>query len=139
MKGELITVLKGEKVIPKDLKYHGGNFRKAQINPLQIGKALYLELETPYLYFNHSCNPNSGIRGEATLYAIKNINKGEEITFDYSTTMDESFRCKCGAKICRKIIVDFLALPQRTQQYYARKKALPRFILSQIITPQRKN
>lgn len=129
-RGKVICVMKGHKVVPRTLEYHGGEFRKASSNPLQIGPALYIDLEKPHLYINHSCDPNAGMRGTATLFAIKSIKKGEEITFDYSTTIDESFECRCGAKRCRDTIVDFFGLPKKKQAYYARKGALPRFIAS---------
>lgn len=128
-RGEVICVMRGRKVRPRTLQYHGGDFRKASSNPLQIGPTLYLDLAKPYLYINHSCDPNAGLRGVATLFAIKPIQKGEEITYDYSTTIDESFECKCGAKRCRGVMIDFFGLPQHVQTYYARKGALPRFIM----------
>jgi len=43
-------------------------------------------------FFNHSCDPNAGLQIDGQkvwLVAIKNITQGEEITWDYSTTMDE--------------------------------------------------
>lgn len=127
-RGEVICVMKGRRVVPRTLEYHGGDFRKASINPLQIGPELYLDLTRPYRLTNHSCNPNAGVRGKSTLFAIKSIKKGEEITFDYSTTIDESFECTCGAKQCRGVILDFFGLPKRVQQYYYQRDALPKFI-----------
>ena len=60
---------------------------------VQIGTDLYLgpsgKIDD---YFNHSCNPNAGlkVKGQrAWLTAIKNISGGTEITWDYSTTMAE--------------------------------------------------
>lgn len=127
-KGEIICVMKGKKKVPDNLYYHGNNFRKAQINPLQIGRIHYLDLDKPYIYFNHSCEPNAGIRNTATLFALKKIKKGEEITFDYSTTVDEAFLCKCGSKKCRGVVADFFAIPQKLQQFYVRRGAVPKFI-----------
>jgi hypothetical protein len=53
---------------------------------------------------NHSCNPNAGIRGQISLVAMRPIDAGEEITFDYAmtdgTAFDE-FPCACGALSCR--------------------------------------
>ncbi len=64
-------------------------------------------------YFNHSCNPNSGIKGQIFLVAMRDIKKGEEITFDYTMTLykcdgTKPYRmsCLCGSKNCRKIITD---------------------------------
>jgi len=52
-------------------------------------------------YLNHSCNPNSEIRGGGStpcLYAIKDIKVNDEVTFDYNTTeetLSEPFYCSC--------------------------------------------
>ena len=126
--GEKICIMRGKKVVPKNLEYHEKNFRKAIIDPLQIGTTTYLVLEKPYIFLNHSCDPNVGVKGVSTLFAIKNIHKGDEITFDYSTTIDESFLCKCGSQNCRRVIVDFFGLPLSKQRAYARKGALQNFI-----------
>ncbi len=127
-RGENICVLKGKKRSLGDLYYHKYHSRKVIDDPLQIGEGIYIDLGKPYFYFNHSCNPNAGIRKIANLFAIKNIKKGEEITFDYSTTMDESLDCKCGARECRRAVVDFFALPLRLQKRYYKEGALPDFI-----------
>jgi D-alanine-D-alanine ligase-like ATP-grasp enzyme len=55
---------------------------------------------------NHSCNPNTGYDG-LNVVALKGIRKGEELTLDYTTFLNEasaSFECHCGAGNCRKII-----------------------------------
>jgi len=53
--------------------------------------------------FNHSCDPNAGVKGQVVLVARKNIKAGEEICFDYETTdtIELKFDCKCGSKNCR--------------------------------------
>ncbi len=58
-------------------------------------------------FFNHSCNPNAGIRGHIMMVAMRDIKKDEEITYDYVMTdadFDYSFNCNCGSKNCRKKI-----------------------------------
>lgn len=64
-------------------------------------------------FFNHSCEPNAGIKGQIFLVAMRNIKKGEEVVFDYAMTLSESehaepyhMECLCGSKQCRKIITD---------------------------------
>lgn len=64
-------------------------------------------------YFNHSCNPNAGIKGQILLVAMRKIKKGEEVTFDYAMTLAESddaepyeLHCLCGKKNCRGVITD---------------------------------
>ena len=41
-------------------------------------------------YFNHSCEPNSGFRGQIFLVAMRDITKDEEIAFDYAMVVSES-------------------------------------------------
>jgi D-alanine-D-alanine ligase len=55
---------------------------------------------------NHSCNPNTAYNG-FNVVAVRNIYKGEELTLDYASFLDESmepFNCQCGAVNCRKFI-----------------------------------
>ncbi len=55
-------------------------------------------------FINHSCDPNLGLRGQITLVALRDIEAGEEVCFDYamtdSTPYDE-FECHCGSANCR--------------------------------------
>ena len=142
-KGETICLMKGvEKTIP-ELKREIFEGRERINDPFQITNRTYLDLKKPYLLFNHSCDPNAGIKGKNELFAIRNIKKGEEITYDYSTTSweedwklddDEEFsmRCNCGAKNCRKIITDFCYLDKKTKEKYLKIGALPDFILKKL-------
>lgn len=64
-------------------------------------------------FFNHSCDPNVGIKGQIFLVAMKDIKKGEEATFDYAMTLSRSknakpyrLKCLCGKKNCRGVITD---------------------------------
>jgi hypothetical protein len=54
--------------------------------------------------FNHSCEPSCFLMGAVILKAMRHINVGEELTYDYSTSdasdYDE-FKCRCGKLSCR--------------------------------------
>lgn len=55
---------------------------------------------------NHSCNPNTGYDG-LNVVATKDVARGEELTLDYATFLDEhsaSFECRCGAPACRRLV-----------------------------------
>jgi D-alanine-D-alanine ligase len=55
---------------------------------------------------NHSCNSNTAYQG-LNVIATKNINKGEELTLDYASFLDENmepFDCQCGTANCRGLI-----------------------------------
>lgn len=56
---------------------------------------------------NHSCAPNTRFEG-LDVVAARAIAKGEELTLDYATFMNENgepFDCHCGSSICRGTIV----------------------------------
>lgn len=74
-----------------------------------IGATSLLDEESVKLYINHSCNPNCGMKGEITFVAIRNIEKGEEITIDYAFIDNEeySFICNCGSENCRHVITGY--------------------------------
>lgn len=102
-------------------------------NPLQIGTDRYIDLIEPFVCFNHSCSPNAGIRNDGILFAIKDIMPGEEIQYDYSTTVDDSWwkmECRCGAKQCRRLIQDFQSIPHAQKEYYLSKNAISRHLKS---------
>lgn len=73
---------------------------------------------------NHSCLPNAGLRftGDGVfLIAVRDIAVGEEIAWDYSTTLsDRSWQmaCRCGAPDCRGVIGAFETLPPDRQEWY---------------------
>ncbi|MEO6190739.1 MAG: SET domain-containing protein-lysine N-methyltransferase, partial [Saprospiraceae bacterium] len=55
---------------------------------------------------NHSCSPNTHYDG-LNVIASRLIHKGEELTLDYSTFLDElaeSFQCNCQSPECKKTI-----------------------------------
>ena len=60
---------------------------------------------------NHSCEPNcevDGIGYKLWVYAIKDIKKNEELTYDYGFSFDKDYRkyrCNCGSKKCCGYIV----------------------------------
>lgn len=87
-------------------------------------------------YVNHSCDPNTGIRdvdGRVMLFALRHINIGDEITFDYSTTQAGGYwtmTCQCGSRKCRRVIGDFEDLPSARKSYYIRNQAVLPFLIS---------
>lgn len=101
-------------------------------NAFQVGLDRYLDLQEPGVLANHSCNPNAGVTPSLTLVAIRRIRCGEEITYDYSACMDPDtvcdFRCRCGARSCRRIIRGFATLPKRRQSYLKRHGVVQRFL-----------
>lgn len=75
-------------------------------------------------FTNHSCDPSTGIRlfprGTIVL-AIRDIEVHDEITFDYSTYLNNPYErmvCHCGSANCRGVIGNFRTLPKDLQQRY---------------------
>jgi SET domain-containing protein len=104
---------------------------------LQVGVDLYLgasgEADD---YVNHSCAPNAGFRDGLVLVARRDIGSEEEITWDYSTAIDEAdfagFACRCGAAACRGAVRSFRHLDPDTRERlrgwllpYLQKKYFP--------------
>ena len=60
---------------------------------------------------NHSCDPNCEVDGvglKIWIYAIKNIKKGDELSYDYGFSFDKDYKqfpCRCGSKNCVGYIV----------------------------------
>lgn len=79
----------------------------------------------PTRFINHSCDPNMRIFArvgdhadknlhDLALFAIRDIPRGEELTFDYVDGVEDGdddaqntenmTRCLCGSKNCRKYL-----------------------------------
>jgi SET domain-containing protein len=90
----------------------------------QVEEGLYLHspnMDEPPDYINHSCDPNVGFNGQIVLVAMRQIEVGEEVCFDYamcdSTPYDE-FPCGCGSAKCRgKVSGDDWQRPELQQRY----------------------
>ncbi|MCX5812826.1 MAG: SET domain-containing protein [Proteobacteria bacterium] len=139
--GETIFVCKAELCTYEQLPYP---YDATEDRWVQVGDNLYMGPTGDFDDFiNHSCDPNAAliipagdaVRGGVALIALREINKDEEITFDYSTTMDEDdweMDCCCGSEKCRKRIRDFKYLPEDTQQAYIRLGIIPEYIMKNL-------
>ena len=108
------------------IEYKGKILSKKQVeenSKFDNDKAIYLfninkkyDLDGDFKYntarlINHSCDPNCEVYGaglKVWVYAIRDIKKGEELTYDYGFGYDEyykDFPCKCGSKNCVGFIV----------------------------------
>jgi len=116
------NIEKGTKII----EYKGKiiSVKKSEVDPkFDNRKAIYLfninnryDLDGNFKFntarlINHSCNPNCEVFGEGLkiwVYAMKDIKKGEELSYDYGFSFDENFRefpCNCRSKNCVGFIV----------------------------------
>ena len=111
----------------KIIEYKGKviTVKETETNPkFDNDKAIYLfnlnkkyDLDGDFKYntarlINHSCDPNCEVDGvglKLWIYAIKDIKKNEELTYDYGFSFDKDYRdfpCRCGAKKCVGFIVN---------------------------------
>lgn len=95
-----------------------------QRRSVQVDDGLYLVTpveDEPADYINHSCAPNAGLQGQLTVVAMRAIDPGEEVCFDYAMTDAspyDQFDCECGAPTCRGRVTgnDWL-LPELQERY----------------------
>ncbi|MES3004654.1 MAG: SET domain-containing protein [Patescibacteria group bacterium] len=75
-------------------------------------------------FYNHSCNPNVGFKGQIFLYTMRDIEEGESMTFDYAMVLSEmkdrpyQFDCLCGSPDCRgKVTTEDWKIPELQTRY----------------------
>lgn len=110
-KGEVAFIMKGPKIV-----FHPSNKKEALTLPNIVGinEDLYIDPISPYVFINHKCDPNVAMsEGGDTFFALRDIEIGEELTFDYSISeySDWEMECNCGSDNCRKVIKSIDKLP----------------------------
>jgi SET domain-containing protein len=78
---------------------------------------------------NHSCDPNceAWIEGRRIfIHALRDINAGEELTFDYGFDVDcyEDHPCRCGTPDCVGYIVSRSQWPELRERLKSAEKSL---------------
>ena len=115
-------IKKGTKII----EYKGKviSIKQSETDPkFDNGRAIYLfnlnkryDLDGDFKFntarlINHSCDPNCEVFGtglKVFVYAMKNIKKGEELSYDYGFSYDSDYKqfpCKCRSENCIGFIV----------------------------------
>ncbi|MBI5352651.1 MAG: SET domain-containing protein-lysine N-methyltransferase [Chloroflexi bacterium] len=119
--GELISLWGGRMVQKDELDPSMPRFTQ---RVLQVDEDLYIltaEEPEPNDCFNHSCDPNLGFFGQVGLVAVRDIQAGEELMFDYAMSDGGSydeFECYCGSPNCRnKITGNDWKLPELWKKY----------------------
>lgn len=77
-------------------------------------------------YLCHSCNPNCGIKSRTLVMAMRDIEKGEEITIDYAMIVyeygdeisEKERICRCGNQNCRGSFGSYKELSDELKQKY---------------------
>jgi hypothetical protein len=132
--GTLVHTLSGEQISMPRLgwRWLSGKFRSID-DPLELDFFHFLILDSISLAFNHSCDPNCGLTNLRDLHAIRTIEAGEELTYDYSLNArgiyfwwNMACLCKCGAENCRRVIGNIATLPDDTYEKYLSIGVIPK-------------
>ena len=112
--GKIIIHYKGKLVTKKEVEKNPKFDNDKAIYLFNINNRYDMDGDFEYndaRLINHSCNPNCEVDGKGVklwIVAIKDIKKGEELSYDYGFGYDEDYKqfiCKCGAKNCVGYIV----------------------------------
>ena len=103
-KGEMVASFGGNVISQSELaRYSDDRVSRS----LQLNSDTYLlsgNIPEPGDMINHSCEPNSGIAGTSSVQALREIEIGEELSFDYAmsdSSQYDEFNCACGKDKCR--------------------------------------
>lgn len=126
-KGQIIDYIHGPKVL---IRPFTPKLSRETVDWIGASKHTWIDTrKSPFRYINHSCDPNVAIRGERTVYALKDIKADEEITMDYSLTETEidwvlNDKCTCGSKNCRGFVGPITSLTPK--EFSERKHMTPK-------------
>ena len=106
-KGEIVASFGGNVINQSELTNYSAD---------RVSRSLQLNSDTYLLsgdvpeagdMINHSCEPNCGIAGTSSVQALRDIEIGEELSFDYAmsdSSQYDEFTCACGKDKCREKI-----------------------------------
>ena len=112
--GDKVTKKEGDKRADKQIKKAEKNKKNGMVYVFELNKKYDIDGGVPRNYarfINHSCDPNCEVDGvglKIWVYSIKDIKKGEELTYDYGFSFDSDYKnypCRCGSKKCVGYIV----------------------------------
>ncbi len=116
-KGEIIAVFDG----PILEEESDGWTKDRMDHTIQFAEYRWRDSKGIARLVNHSCEPNCGIKGLFKIVAMRKIEAGEHITWDYEMTeknLTWKMKCKCGSPICRKVIGNYANMPRRIRLKY---------------------
>jgi len=121
-RGSLLAYIKGNVTTVGKKLLHTPE--EALMHPDWVGFSMsrWIDPVVPFKYLNHSCDPTCGVKGRVSLYSLKDLKVGEEITIDYSTTEGNPYwkmSCTCGSARCRGVVRSVAFLPKSIfKKYY---------------------
>jgi SET domain-containing protein len=113
-KGEIVAIKGGHIMDEETLRKSSA---LSEVSFVQLAPGFYIgakdrsEVKENKIFVNHSCAPNVGFDGQVILVAMRDVEPGEELTFDWAMFTDESYiwkdyqiECNCGTQNCRKTL-----------------------------------
>ncbi len=108
-----------------------------RLNTYRLGEEDFINPKGYFGFFvNHSCKPNSKIekiKGRLYITSLRDIKRGEEVFFDYTTNsaVDDiwEMKCNCGEKECRGLLGNIKTLSKNLRKEYVRLNIIPKYIL----------
>lgn len=102
-KGEIVIKWKTKNLLTQKEVEELPSKEKRYVSYFKDGKYIFYGI--PERYVNHSCGANTNTKNGADS-AVKNIQKGEEVTADYlkESVPNMNFKCRCGSKSCKRMI-----------------------------------
>jgi hypothetical protein len=120
-KGEVICEIPTEKIEDQPNRY---TVQIDQGKHTNVGKLAAL---------NHSCDPNVILdTANLLVYACKDIEIGEELSFFYPATeweMDAPFICLCGSASCIHVVAGARFLPLSTLEHHFLNKHIREYMI----------
>ena len=106
--GEKITAKESGRRVDATIDRNKKNKSEGAVYIFELNKKYDIDGNVPYnsaRHINHSCSPNAEteiIRGRIWIIALRDIAKGEEITYNYGYDFEDyqDHPCFCGAANC---------------------------------------
>ena len=112
--GDKVTKKEGDKRADIQLQKAEKNKKTGMVYVFELNKKYDIDggvLRNHARFINHSCDPNCEVAGKGLklwIFALREIKKGEELSYDYGFGYDENYKdytCKCKSKNCCGYIV----------------------------------
>jgi SET domain-containing protein len=111
--GDKITKAESDRRADAAIEAHKKNGNNGKVYIFELNKRYDLDGSVSWntaRFINHSCDPNCETlndRGKIWITAIRDIRKGEELSYDYCYDLEDyqDHPCSCGSKNCMGYIV----------------------------------